>query len=186
MRDKIMRPIVLFSSIIILLIGGIIPSIKTVYAIYASASVGQADLEVARWSFDVRLNEQTNMSIDLNQTIITNNYSMTKVIPGTKGKIALSLNLSGTEVDAKYSLHFDGTRVLPSNLKLYTDSQMQEELSINDTITGVVTKDNFSEPILIDIYWQWLFTDDDETDDWSNKNLSLGLVLDASQAINGG
>ena len=186
MRDKIMRPIVLFTSIIILIIGGIIPSISKAYAIYASASQGKTNMSVARWSYDAKINEQTNMSIDLSQTIIENNYSLTKVIPGTKGKIALSLNLSGTEVDAKYNLHFDNTKVLPNNLKLYKDSAMQEELALTDNISGLVSKDNFGEPILIDIYWQWIFTDEDETDTWSNKNLSLGLVLDVFQAINGG
>jgi len=184
MRDKIMRPIILVLSIGLLLNGAIIPSISSAYAMYGSTTNAVGTIEVAKWSYKVNLNQQQQLNIDLKDTIIENNYSTTTVIPGTKGEIDIELDFSGTEVDALYELRFNSERTLPSNIKFYEDATMTKEIDLNSAITGKVLKNNNNEPVLVKLYWKWIFTDENENA-WANASIVLGLVLEATQSLGG-
>ena len=69
--------------------------------------------------------------------------------------------------------------VLPSNLKLYTDAEMTNELT---SIEGTVALEDVDTVSSKTIYWQWIFTDVDESS-WANEDLVLELNLNAAQNI---
>jgi hypothetical protein len=50
------------------------------------------------------------------------------------------------------------------------------------SIEGVVALADVDTVVTKTIYWQWVFTDDDESS-WSNEDLALELDLIASQNI---
>lgn len=184
MRDKIMRPIVLVLSIGLLLNGAIIPSISSAYAMYGSTTNAVGTIEVAKWSYNVTLNQQQELNIDLKDTLIENSYSTTTVIPGTKGVIDIELDFSGTEVDAVYELRFNSERSIPNNIKFYEDATMTQEIDLNDAITGKVLRTTNNEPVSVKLYWKWVFTDDNENA-WANASIVLGLILEATQSVGG-
>lgn len=180
MKKKILRSIVLILSISLLSFGYVHPSIEKVYANYVSATESTLDNTVAKWSFKVNNQSQSSILIELKDTIITNNYSMTKVIPGTKGRIDFDIDFSDTQVSTKYQIiPVTANNVLPANLKLYTDAEMTEELT---SITGTVALQDVDTVISKTIYWQWVFTDTDESS-WANEDLVLELALIGTQNI---
>ncbi len=181
MSNKIMRPIVLILSVSLLYFGYLSPSIEKAYAAYMTSRGDTLSFEVAKWSLKVNYKTRESVTIELKDTLIQNNYSMTKVIPGTKGKIDLEIDFTNTEVSTKYNISVDATNSsLPDNLKLYTDAEMTNELT---SIDGVVNLEDIDTAITKEIYWKWIFTDTDETADWSNKDITLELVLNTSQRI---
>ncbi len=181
MHSRKSRLFILIMSILMICSGYINPSIKKVHAAYASKNTANARATVAKWSLKVNSHTTSEtVTINLEDTITTNSYSNTSVIPGTKGRIEIDLDFSETEVDTVYSIStVDENTILPSNLKLYSDSAMTQELT---TISGSVSSSNTDTIVNRYIYWKWDFTDTDETSDWSGKDITLQLVLNASQA----
>ena len=134
--------------------------------------------------------------INLKDTIIANNYSMTKVVPGTKGKIQINLDFSGTEVNAEYAVIIALPGLLqnsvPPNLKFYKDAnctvpypnvienaEYQKYLNGTSTFTPEYTTAlmaEFSEEKVSTIYWKWNFTDDNENNYQDNYFLMPALV----------
>ena len=185
MRDKIMRPIVLGSSLVLLLFGGFVPSVDRAYAMFGTSVVGYASYGVAPWSIDVKINNSNDLNIDLKDTIIENNYNNLKVVPGSKGVIPVLLDFSGSDVEAYYTIKVGEDSELPSNIKFYSDSNFTQELSASNLSSNYVTIDNNIDPIELLIYWQWVFTDDDESL-WADKEITLDLVIEATQAMHEG
>ena len=68
---------------------------------------------------------------------------------------------------------------LPSNLKLYKDSNYKEELNY---IEDEVNLDKLNTKQEINIYWKWLFTDDDESL-YQNKDIELIINSEVKQNI---
>ena len=44
---------------------------------------------------------------------------------------------------------------------------------------------NQNEIYVVNIYWRWNYTQEDETDTWSNKTIKTKINITAKQAING-
>ena len=123
--------------------------------------------------------------INLNNTITSNNYSDDYVAPGTTGDIQLVLDFANVDVSTDYSITL-GVYDLPTNLKLYSDSSFTNEFtSISGTflINGTTT-------ITEHIYWRWAYGTDSASDTndnlYMNHNLSVPVVVTASQKIGGG
>ena len=134
--------------------------------------------------------------INLKDTIIANNYSMTKVVPGTKGKIQINLDFSGTEVNAEYAVIIALPGLLqnsvPPNLKFYKDAnctvpypnvienaEYQKYLNGTSTFTPEYTTAlmaEFNAEKVSTIYWKWNFTDDNENNYQDNYFLMPALV----------
>ena len=181
MKNKNMRPIVLVLSVSLLYFGYLSPSIEKAYAAYMTTRNDTLTAQVAKWSLKVNSKTRESILIELKDTIIQNNYSMTKVIPGTKGKIDIEIDFTDTEVSTTYNIAINSANSsLPDNLKLYTDAEMTNELT---SINGIVNLEDINNVITKEIYWKWIFTDTDETADWSNKDITLELVLNTSQRI---
>ena len=181
MKKKVTRLTVLVLSITLISVGFVVPSIEKAYAAYMTTTTATTEMQVAKWSLKVNSESQESILIELKDTIIDNNYNTTKVIPGTKGKIEIQIDFSDTEVATTYEIVPNtSTNVIPSNLKLYTDENMTTELT---SITGNVELADINTPIVKEIYWRWNFTEEDETEDWSNQDIVLELLLNTSQKI---
>ncbi len=169
----------IFLLIIILILSFSVIIVSNSYARYVTNSSSNPNIKVAPWKYKVNASSASIVSIDLSDTIIENNYSMTTVIPGTKGKIALELDFTDSKVASDYIIRLDTSNlVLPSNLKLYTDPSMTMEFS---EITGSVLLSQ--QKVTEYIYWKWEYTQEDETNEWTNKDLRLDLDIDLKQKI---
>ena len=69
---------------------------------------------------------------------------------------------------------------MPKNLKLYTDSSMVEEFN---GFSGSVLLDDNTQKVTKTIYWEWKYTQEDETAEWANKELQIHLVIDLKQKL---
>lgn len=150
------------------------------YSSFISSSNSSPKLRIATWNFKIN-STTTKLGINLVDTIIDNGFSITKVIPGTKGKIPLNIDFSNTKVATNYVIAIDNANTLvPKNLKFYTDSAMTQEFT---GFQGDVLLKNINEPVIKNIYWKWIYTTEDETVDWSNKDIKLGLIATATQKV---
>ena len=140
------------------------------FASYKSNSIGNKSIQVASFNYKIESDKMNNLTINLEDTILKNNYSSNKVIPGTKGLINLKLDFNDTDVGIKYKIMFDLDK-LPSNLKLYKDSNYKEELTY---IENEVNLDKLNTKQDINIYWKWIFTEDDESI-YQNKDIELNI-----------
>lgn len=152
---------------------------------YVSGKNGSKNLDVAK--FQPKLNGSTNLSqsIDLADTITTNNYSDALVAPGTNGDIVLTLDFSDVDVSTNYVISV-GTTDLPTNLSLYSDSSYTTAFS---TINGTYTIGG-STTHTQHIYWKWDYLTDSasNTNDnlYMNHNLSVPVNVTASQKVGAG
>ena len=105
-------------SILMLLIFAVTLFIPNSNSRYKNEKDGCGDVAIAK--FQISLNSSTNLtqSINLKNTITTNNYSDSYVSPGTTGDIQLVLNFANVDVSTDYTITL-GTYDLPTNLKLY-------------------------------------------------------------------
>lgn len=150
------------------------------YSRFVAGGDSSADIKVAPWKYKINASTSESVSIDLKDTIINNNYSMSSVIPGTKGAIPIEIDFSGTKVASEYAVMLDRDSMdLPDNLKLYTDSSMTEEFS---SFSGKVMLDD-NPKITKTIYWEWKYTLEDETSSWANQNLQVKLSVDLKQIV---
>ncbi len=167
----------LFLQSILLILICVVLVVPFSFASYKTASKPKEKLNVATWSFKVG-NKTSKYDIDLADTITDNNYSLTKVVPGTCGIIQFDIDLSNTKVSALYDISINSkSTVVPANLKFYEDSNYQ--IPFNG-YSGKVTLDNINKSLIKRIYWKWNYTDDDENS-WANKEIILSLLTEARQ-----
>lgn len=148
------------------------------FSSYKSNSIGNKNIQVASFNYKIESDKMNKLTINLEDTILKNNYSTDKVIPGTRGLINLNLDFNDTDVGIKYKIMFDLDK-LPSNLKLYKDSNYKEELTY---IEDEVNLDKLNTKQDINIYWKWNFTDEDESI-YQNKDIELNINTIVSQNI---
>ena len=151
------------------------------YSKFVSETASTASIDVAKWSFKIDTKKSDGVSINLVDTLVNNSYSTTHVIPGTMGVINFDIDFSDSLVASIYKIEVDREKSnIPSNLKFYVDEartiemiDYQEKVSLED-IDKVISKN---------VYWKWVFTEDDETDDWSNKDITLVLKVTGQQDV---
>ncbi len=137
-------------------------------------------VSVAKWKFDAKI-ENSVIGVDLLKTLVDNNFSSDKIVPGSKGVIPVVIDCTLSKVAVSYSVSIDTKNSsLPSNFKIYSDADYKNEIT---SLDGVVMQDSESA-VNTNLYWKWVFTDDDESD-WQNKEIKLYLVVDAKQKIDG-
>lgn len=203
-RRKNILVVSICTIILILLVAS--PVYLISFAKYTSDGKSNTSVNIAKWKVAMKINNSEIYSsnnttslpfeINLKDTIIANNYSMTKVVPGTKGKIQINLDFSGTEVNAEYSVIIALPGLLqnsvPPNLKFYKDAnctvpypnvienaEYQKYLNGTSTFTPEYTTAlmaEFSEEKVSTIYWKWNFTDDNENNYQDNYFLMPALV----------
>lgn len=203
-RRKNILVVSICTIILILLVAS--PVYLISFAKYTSDGKSSTPINIAKWKVAMKINNSEIYSsnnttslpfeINLKDTIIANNYSMTKVVPGTKGKIQINLDFSGTEVNAEYAVIIALPGLLqnsvPPNLKFYKDAnctvpypnvienaEYQKYLNGTSTFTPEYTTAlmaEFSEEKVSTIYWKWNFTDDNENNYQDNYFLMPALV----------
>jgi hypothetical protein len=206
--DRTRRKNILIVSIctIILILLVVSPVYLISFAKYTSDGKSNTSVNIAKWKVAMKINNSEIYSsnnttslpfeINLKDTIIANNYSMTKVVPGTKGKIQINLDFSGTEVNAEYAVIIALPGLLqnsvPPNLKFYKDAnctvpypnvienaEYQKYLNGTSTFTPEYTTAlmaEFNAEKVSTIYWKWNFTDDNENNYQDNYFLMPALV----------
>ena len=203
-RRKNILVVSICTIILILLVAS--PVYLISFAKYTSDGNSNTSINIAKWKVAMKINNSEIYSsnnttslpfeINLKDTIIANNYSMTKVVPGTKGKIQINLDFSGTEVNAEYAVIIALPGLLqnsvPPNLKFYKDAnctvpypnvienaEYQKYLNGTYTFTPEYTTAlmaEFNAEKVSTIYWKWDFTDDNENNYQDNYFLMPALV----------
>lgn len=203
-RRKNILVVSICTIILILLVAS--PVYLISFAKYTSDGKSNTSINIAKWKVAMKINNSEIYSsnnttslpfeINLKDTIIANNYSMTKVVPGTKGKIQINLDFSGTEVNAEYAVIIALPGLLqnsvPPNLKFYKDAnctvpypnvienaEYQKYLNGTSTFTPEYTTAlmaEFNAEKVSTIYWKWNFTDDNENNYQDNYFLMPALV----------
>lgn len=203
-RRKNILVVSICTIILILLVAS--PVYLISFAKYTSDGKSNTSVNIAKWKVAMKINNSEIYSsnnttslpfeINLKDTIIANNYSMTKVVPGTKGKIQINLDFSGTEVNAEYAVIIALPGLLqnsvPPNLKFYKDAnctvpypnvienaEYQKYLNGTSTFTPEYTTAlmaEFNAEKVSTIYWKWNFTDDNENNYQDNYFLMPALV----------
>lgn len=211
--DRTRRKNILVVSIctIILILLVVSPVYLISFAKYTSDGKSSTPINIAKWKVAMKINNSEIYSshntislpfeINLKDTIIANNYSMTKVVPGTKGKIQINIDFSGTEVNAEYAVIIALPGVqnsVPPNLKFYKDANCTvpyhnviENAEYQKYINGTSTftpeyqtalMAEFNEEKVSTIYWKWNFTDDNENN-YQDKNFLMGALVTARQKV---
>ena len=89
------------------------------------------------------------------------------------------MDFSEIETATSYSVTLDTEKSsLPENMKLYTDSEHNVELSSYTGITELGTN-----KVTRSIYWKWNYTTIDETK-WMKKDIVIALNVIAQQRTN--
>ena len=212
--DRTRRKNILVVSIctIILILLVVSPVYLISFAKYTSDGKSNTSVNIAKWKVAMKINNSQFYSshditsrpfeIDLKDTIIANNYSMTKVVPGTKGKIQINLDFSGTEVNAEYAVIIAPSGLLqnsvPPNLKFYKDAnctvpypnvienaEYQKYINGTSTFTPEYTTAlmaEFNADKVSTIYWKWNFTNDDENN-YQDKFFLIEALVTARQKV---
>lgn len=169
-----------------LMIGVLLPLLIMVWtlpsgAFYRSEGSAEGKVPIATWKYKVTTNMNGQLVINLLDTMTPNEYSNDTIIPGTNGRIRLEFDFSEMKVAVDYRIFINRvTSNLPSNIKLFKDAAMTVAA---DEITGSVPLEQMNSPVLIDVYWKWVYTTEDETQAWSNKDIQMDLTLEVSQKI---
>lgn len=212
--DRTRRKNILVVSIctIILILLVVSPVYLISFAKYTSDGKSNTSINIAKWKVAMKINNSETYNgydtiynpfeINLKDTIIANNYSMTKVVPGTKGKIQINLDFSGTEVNAEYAVIIAPSGSLqnsvPPNLKFYKDanctvpySNLIENAEYQKYIDGTSTftpeyqtalMAEFNAEKVSTIYWKWNFTDDNENN-YQDKFFLMTALVTARQKV---
>lgn len=156
-----------------------IPLFLGSYAYYTSTSEMNSGIKIATWRFTLNDSKESSLTVDLASTITDNPYSMESVVPGTRGTIPLELDFTGSKVAGDYEITLDEENTnLPSNLKLYTNESKTELFT---SYIGSVLLEDIDTPVIKEIYWEWEYTEEDETQEWSGKEIRLTLKASALQ-----
>ena len=153
--------------------------IPLTYSSYVSNSASHSSIKVAPWRYRLNGIGSDVVTFDLKDTIIDNDFSMTSVVPGTKGKIALEFDFSGTKVAVSYQISLASSNS-PNHLKLYSDEEMTQEFT---SIKNDILLKNIDKKIVENIYWKWDYTTDDETETWTNRDISVSFSVLAMQKV---
>lgn len=209
-RRKNILVVSICTIILILLVAS--PVYLISFAKYTSDGNSNTSINIAKWKVAMKINNSEIYSsnnttslpfeINLKDTIIANNYSMTKVVPGTKGKIQINLDFSGTEVNAEYAVIIALPGLLqnsvPPNLKFYKDANCtvpypnlienaEYQKYINGTSTFIpeyqtALMAEFNVEKVSTIYWKWNFTDDNENN-YQDKSFQMTALVTARQKV---
>ena len=159
-NEKIKKNGMLKVIILVILIIAVVILAGFAYARYMTTKSGQAEVEIAKWNFNVTAGSSQTLSIDLADTRLANDTTevdRTKVAPGTKGALALNINATGTQVSLEYDIDIGLTRI-PENLIFYSDSNMTNAiLKENGKIhlDGFFGANDTNKTATKNLYWQW-------------------------------
>ena len=154
---------VLKAIIILVLIVTSIALVGYAYARYITSQSGDAEAQVAKWSFKVVDGDASTIDVlDFPITRTDNNQEVDRntIAPGTYGKFEIDIDARGTETILTYEIKIGFTNK-PVNLKFYSDEAMTNEITLDNNGRLVLseflslTDVNYIQPNII--YWSWPF-----------------------------
>ncbi|MDO5393561.1 MAG: hypothetical protein Q4F33_03075 [Mycoplasmatota bacterium] len=176
--NKIKFVFSLIFLIVFLFLG--ITSVAETNARYLFKASGNNTIPIAKWSFKVNGETVESININLASTISKDNkFSTTKVIPGSSGVIPLEIDCSDSDVALRYILSISSE--VPGNLKFYKDAEYTEEFTGFENTVSLTGNRVFSH----NVYWIWEYSEDDETEEWANKEISIAFNIAVKQMIEG-
>ena len=144
------------------------------YAKYVEEITGNnGTATVAKWAFATE-NASQNISVALSPTAHTSTLTDGKIAPGASGSFNVALTNAQTEVAVAFEVKLTNASGVPTNLKFYSDSTYQHEITPGDTtITGKLAAKSSTE-VLVPIYWKWAYeTENGDTTD-TNEGKAAG------------
>ena len=133
-----------------------------VYAKYIASLQKTGTATVAKWAFSTD-NTNGTITCELDKTYDEDTLVEDRIAPGTSGKCPIEISNENTEVGVRYDIKLSGTVAgQPTNMKFYTDSGHQTELTgsttINDTLAPGATATT------VYVYWEWPYETGTVTD----------------------
>lgn len=154
------------------------------YSRYRSQLNGEGIATIAKWSFKVNGQKETIATINLADTMKTNNViKQGTVAPGTEGSFDFEIDGSGSEVAIEYTINLNLIEK-PQNLNFYTDSEYSQKIEENEgimIITGGIPLVEVETPVVKTIYWKWPYRTG-ETEEEKKKNDEQDTI-DSEKAV---
>lgn len=175
--------------IIALLILLIVLAVAGIWAFskYTSSLSGTGAATVAKWSFKSGESTTTVTGVTLSDGTLNSKVANGKIAPGTDGNVSVNLDASGSEVAINYTVTISNITNKPTNLKFYSDSAFENELtgSTSYTLTGTIALADVANAVDLPIYWKWDYEtasgDATDTSD-SGKAMSFDISITGVQA----
>ena len=157
-KKKILVIVAVLSAIIVSFMGG------QSFSKYVSRVKGQAQMEVARWSFLVNGEEESIQNMQLGSTCDDETLLDNKIAPGTQGKFNIEIDATGSEVGIQYHVAFEEKSQKPRNLIFIYDKATYANLQdLEVALEGVIDANDETKKISIPIQWKWEYeTGNDE------------------------
>ena len=161
-----------FKKIYIVILVALVISLSL--AMYKTLISKSGIVKTAAWSFKVLLNDteitNENNTFELNladtvENIDTDKIAEGTVAPGSQGNFKISVDASGSEVGAKYTLKISSEdKILPENLKFYTsnDYNVENKIDLETEYTNYINLNEIDTTIDHIVYWRWETNDDEE------------------------
>lgn len=186
-------------SVIIVVVGFIIIG-QIAFARFRTVNSGNVVAEIAKWDFKVvDGNPVTVNELDFPVTRTDNNNQVSSgtIAPGTYGQFEIDIDARGTETALNYEIKIDFIHK-PVNLKFYSDSAKQNEITLtngrlvlNKSLS--VSDVNNIQPNII--YWSWPFQtgvvdqqtgiatgDVQDTLDMNNGTMQMDITVTGTQS----
>ena len=142
--------LVLFLAIITAII------LSGTFAKYTTSVDGNGTAEIAKWSFSASgldtFARTDGVSVD--------KIADTKLAPGTSGSFSASVDCTGCEVAVDYKVVISNIQNKPTNLKFYSDSTFNTEISESNgefVVEGTVAANAASKTVSVPVYWKWAY-----------------------------
>ena len=157
-KKKILVIVAVLSAIIVSFMGG------QSFSKYVSQVKGQAQMEVARWSFLVNGEEESIQNMQLGSTCDDETLLDNKIAPGTQGEFNIEIDATGSEVGLQYNVEFEEKTQKPRNLIfIYNKSTYANLQDLEVALEGVIDANDETKKISIPIQWKWEYeTGNDE------------------------
>lgn len=136
--------------IVFLLLVTIVAVILATYAWakYTETFDGEATAQVAKWNVSA-----TSGNLTFAKTF-TNVVEPNKLAPGTNGSFTANLDVTGTEVDVRYTIKVVSIENKPQNLKIKNSDGT--ELTAGDVIKeGTIAVGDTTKTVAEEITWEW-------------------------------
>lgn len=138
----------------------LIISIQAIGITYAKYIVGEkatGEAEIAQWAFQIKKEGEKTKNINLASTVNSNTLVDGKIAPGTSGQFVITLDATGAEVNATYSLQFSNEKNKPKNLSFTYQGKKYNSLSEIGEIKGTIKYSDVVRTHGIPISWEWSY-----------------------------
>lgn len=187
-------PKVLILFVILIVIALII---RFAYARYITKLNGQAEAQIANWTFKVNGSTNDTFEIDLANTRagITQeaNVETGYIAPGTAGAFTINIDASNSEASLTYDLIINSSNI-PKNLVFYSDSNFENVLFYADSkieFGDYINYNDNNKTKSKTFYWKWpyesgilqeeIVENDEDDSQWMGDEISLSINVIGKQ-----